>query len=43
MLATFRVALHEERFDNYHMVLWDTMLWLNLDSLRWNLTRDLSR
>ena len=43
MLAIFRVALHYVRFDNYHVVLWRAMLWLNSDSLRWNLTRDLSR
>ena len=43
MLATFRVALHYVRFYNYHVVLCDAMLWLNSDSLQWNLTRDLSR
>ena len=43
LLATFRVALHYVRFDNYHAVLCDAMLWLNSDSLRWNLTRDLLR
>ena len=43
MLATFRVALHYVRFDNYHVFYVDAMLWLNSNSLRWNLTRDLSR
>ena len=41
MLATLRVALHYVRCDNYHVL--GHAVWLNSDSLLWNLTRDASR